>query len=238
MPVLLNPSRFSSGGASGYAAAVLADSPLAYYRLGESSGSTMVDSSGNNRDGTYTSVTLGTAGLLTADSDTAATFASGSGRGEVADAAWMDIGSNITVEAIIKTSATSVYQYIAARDFTTAASSRIWAMRLANTGRLQVERIVGGLVTSNGTTVINDGNRHHVAFTYDGSNIRLYVDGSLETTTAATGTIDGTAQFSIGAAGAGTNVWTNHHFQGVIDEVAFYGTALSGARIAAHYAAA
>ncbi len=51
-----------------YADVVLADSPLAYYRLGESSGTTMTDSSGNGRHGTYVgSPTLGAAGLVPGD---------------------------------------------------------------------------------------------------------------------------------------------------------------------------
>ena len=50
-----------------YSAAVLVDAPYAYYRLGEASGTTAADSSGNGRHGTYatTNITLGATGLLT-----------------------------------------------------------------------------------------------------------------------------------------------------------------------------
>lgn len=37
----------------GYADEILADSPLVYWRLGESSGTAVTDSSGNGRDGFY-----------------------------------------------------------------------------------------------------------------------------------------------------------------------------------------
>ena len=215
-----------------YSSEVLADSPAAYYRLGDASGA-MTDSSGNGRNGTYSNVTLGTTGLLTGDADTAITINHSEGRGEVTDAAWMDTGTTLTVEAWIKTSTTGVYQYIVNRDTT----GRLWCLRLTNTGVLQVEKIVGTFAASTGTTALNDGARHHVAFTYDGSNIRLYVDGALEQTTAATGSLDGTAILGIGSTYAGTGTWGPHRFIGVMDEVAYYGTTLSGTRIAAHYAA-
>ena len=38
--------------APGYAAEVLADSPVAYWRLSETSGSTVADETGNGHDGT------------------------------------------------------------------------------------------------------------------------------------------------------------------------------------------
>ncbi|MCP3673123.1 MAG: hypothetical protein GY829_01440, partial [Gammaproteobacteria bacterium] len=53
-----------------YESAVLALNPIAYYRLGESSGTTAVDEVGNF-DGTYVNTpTLGAAGLLVGNTDT------------------------------------------------------------------------------------------------------------------------------------------------------------------------
>lgn len=56
-----------------YQADIVAAGPLGYWRLGESSGTTAFDNWGGN-DGAYNSVTLGTAGALLGDPDTAATF--------------------------------------------------------------------------------------------------------------------------------------------------------------------
>jgi len=55
--------------------ALLQYSPLAYWKMGEPSGTTMTDSSGNANNGTYTSVTLGATGKT---DGTAASFASAS----------------------------------------------------------------------------------------------------------------------------------------------------------------
>lgn len=61
-----------------YEAQVLQFSPSAYYKLDETSGTTLVDSSGNGRDGTFTgSPTLAQAGAITGETGTSVLFASG-----------------------------------------------------------------------------------------------------------------------------------------------------------------
>ncbi|MGZ4319980.1 MAG: LamG-like jellyroll fold domain-containing protein, partial [Gaiellaceae bacterium] len=68
--------------------------------------------------------------------------------------------------------------------------------------------------------------------TYDGSKVRWYVNGALKTTSAISfPASNGSAALQLGKGEAG-NYGNND-----LDEVALYGTALSAARIAAHYAA-
>jgi hypothetical protein len=58
-----------------YEDTVLSDSPLAYWRVDESSGTVAHDITGNGNDATYTGgVTLGSSGALLNDSDTAVTL--------------------------------------------------------------------------------------------------------------------------------------------------------------------
>ena len=87
-----------------YESAVMGDTPSAYYRLGESSGTTATDTSGNGNNGTYSAigVTLGTTGAITNDTDTAATFGGSSGEMTVPDNADLDPASQITLEAWFK----------------------------------------------------------------------------------------------------------------------------------------
>jgi hypothetical protein len=74
---LFAPSCASAGPPS-YPSTVLGDTPLAYYRLDESSGSLTNDSSGNNQNLTYGAhAVLGQTGLIAGDSDTAAVAAGG-----------------------------------------------------------------------------------------------------------------------------------------------------------------
>jgi len=83
-----------------------------------------------------------------------------------------------------------------------------------------------------GSTYLLDGNFHHIAGTYDGSALKLYVDGKLETLTTWSGPITytthdlfiGTRQNSYGDV-----------FKGVIDEVSLYNRALSDQEIAGIY---
>jgi hypothetical protein len=213
-----------------YSSEVLADSPIAWYRLGEASGTTMTDSSGNSRSGTYANVTLAATGLLAGDSDTAASFNGTASKGTVNNASWMDVGTAFTVEAWISTSATG-FREIAAQYNT--SSVRAWEFRIdSTTGALNFIKLAGGTTSSIGSGSIRDGAKHHCVATYDGANIRLYVDGVLNQTTASTGSISGTlADLHIGVRSI--DQW----FSGTIDEVALYGTVLSGTRIAAHYTA-
>jgi len=218
-----------------YQSEVLADSPLVYLRMGEASGTTMVDASGNGRSGAYTgSPTLGATGLLTGDSDTAVNFTTTNQYGVVAYGSWM-IASAITIEAIIKTSSTTGIHSIAERDW---GGPRAFQFRI-DTNKLQFITIGGGagVVISASPGDVADGATHHVAATYDGTSIKLYVDGALVTTTSAVGAVSTQASpLSVAANGSGGGA--SQQFLGVIDEVSYYGTALPGTRIAAHAAAA
>src|SRR5438093_824882 len=57
-----------------YSATVLADSPVSYWRLGENSGTVAADSAGANTASIKSGVTLGTAGAIANDANTATTF--------------------------------------------------------------------------------------------------------------------------------------------------------------------
>jgi hypothetical protein len=67
----------------------------------------------------------------------------------------------------------------------------------------------------------------HLALTYDGANLRLYVNGVLSQTTALSGAIAAsTGVLHIG----GDSVW-GEYFQGLIDEARIYNRALSQSEI-------
>jgi hypothetical protein len=81
--------------------------------------------------------------------------------------------------------------------------------------------------------LVTDGKWHHVASTYDGATIRLYVDGQLESSFARSGTIPaGTSPLAIGAR-PGVN-----YYAGLMDEFTIYNRALTPFEIKATYDAA
>jgi Concanavalin A-like lectin/glucanases superfamily len=75
---------------------------------------------------------------------------------------------------------------------------------------------------------------HHLVGTYDGTNVRAYVDALIIGTTALAGpvTIAKAASFG-GTAGSGANF-----FNGCVAEIAIYNVTLSPTRINAHFLAA
>jgi uncharacterized repeat protein (TIGR01451 family) len=82
-----------------------------------------------------------------------------------------------------------------------------------------------------GSTPVDDGQWHHVAATYDGSTMSLYVDGHLDASAPRAGTIQqGTSGVLIGARSDGTNA---SNFPGMIDELALYNRAIGPAEVQA-----
>ena len=67
----------------------------------------------------------------------------------------------------------------------------------------------------------------HVAATYNGTQIQLYINGGLVSSTPATGAIQTTTT----PLRIGGNTYSTEFFQGLIDEVRIYNRALSAAEI-------
>src|SRR2546430_6262374 len=94
---------------------VLADSPIAYYRLGELTGTTAYDASGNVRDGTINgTVVPGIRGAIVKDRDTAMLFDgndSGGGTGYIDVPASVTHGTSATVECWFKLNSNTFSAY-------------------------------------------------------------------------------------------------------------------------------
>ena len=219
-----------------YSDEVLADSPLAYWRLGESSGTTIGDSSGNTRDGTYAGTyTLGATGLLGGDSDTAVSATSGVG--SVTAASWMNVSGAVSLECWFKTTTSGVLGLIG------RTNAGTWGESDTNTARIYLNN--GTLVfqvfssswtpafTLQTTTTYHEGIRHHVVGTWDGSTAVLYVDGASVVSTSASFTMASSSSlpFYLGKMAGFFS------YAGTLDEVAYYSTALSSTRVGAHFSA-
>jgi peptidoglycan hydrolase-like protein with peptidoglycan-binding domain len=216
---------------------VLADSPLAWWRLGEASGTAMVDSSGNGRDGVYTGgITLNQTSLVASDTSNTAADMDTTVQGNVTDAAWMDV-STVTLECWYKPDTAPGAEEILVNRYSSTTNQRTWLLRRSAAGKLALYYYdTGGTqrVTTGATTLAQNVN-HHLAATVDGSgNVVLYVDG----------VSDATASYGVAPRSAvATNIRVGSYngggsltgANGILDEVAFYGSVLSGARILAHY---
>lgn len=214
-----------------YAREVLADGPVGYWKLGEQIVAVAVDSSGNGNTGTYTGgVTLAQTGALTGDADTAALFDGTTGYVTVPNAAVAGITTQVTVEAWIYPTSDATYQVIAS-DVNSPTFSEGWEL-VNSSGVLRVIFRTPTTQIISGTLTLNAWN--YCVMTYDGSSVRLYLNAAevAGSPIARTATAASTQPFKIGAREGPSS-----YFVGRIDEVAIYPTALSAARILAHYRA-
>lgn len=213
-----------------WAGLVAHHAPLAWYRQGEPSATTtLVDSSSNGRNGTYSSSTIpGAPSLTPSDPNTAASY-SGSNEAAVVHAAWMNV-ANLTLFAWIKTSTTGAIQSIWDRDNDSGA--RQFQFRVKASGVLEFIHLGGAVGFCAGTTVLTDGTARFVAATFDGSNMKVYVNGAQEGITPFTAALPSVSwRLTLGVHGNPSS----QRFTGVIDEAGFYGTALTAAQIADLY---
>ncbi|MFZ4058434.1 MAG: LamG-like jellyroll fold domain-containing protein [Ferruginibacter sp.] len=148
----------------------------------------------------------------------------------------MDVTTAYTCEAWFKTSSTNIadYRAIITRDpnaYTPTIYIAAGYDPNGGAGKIFLECAVGGVNRLlYGTTAVNDNQWHHVAASYDGENIRLYVDGVLENTLAATGTLP----IVTSPLGIGYNYADGRYqFIGKIDEVRIWNVARNLTQITA-----
>jgi concanavalin A-like lectin/glucanase superfamily protein/fibronectin type III domain protein/lysyl oxidase len=214
---------------AGYASTVLADSPVSYWRLGETTGNA-ADQRGVN-PGTYTnSPTRGAASLLTSDTvDKAVSLDGANDYVNVPSATSLNLSSPITLEAWIKPTTVPT-----SGNFASILSKAESYSLQFNGNRLEFTIIQFGtrqrLQAPAGAIVA--GQTYHLVGTYDGTTRRLYINGAQ----VATGTLTGGATSTTNSLRMGS--WSgNEYYRGILDEPAIYSTALSAARVQAHYAA-
>jgi len=215
-----------------YQSVVLADNPAGFWRLDETSGATAADSSGNgttlNYAGTFT---VNQAPLITAGR--AALLNSGTAR-KLTSTAIFNANGKVTLEAWVKTT-TAVNGEIICSDDTTGSRYFQWIIDGAGHMTVTLFDTAVGTHARTGAIAVNDNLRHHLVATYDGATIRLYVDGAEDGTgTAAVFTL-ATANSNICIGERFSGGADSNFLVGTFDEVAIYTSALSAARVLAHY---
>lgn len=213
-----------------YSDEVMADSPVAYYRMGEASGD-VVDALGGSPGSVSGSVTRDVAGGI-ADDDGAIDFPGTSGNYiTVPDQAKLDLGDGPwTIECWARRDSSGT-NYRVLVDRGVGGPDLYFDI---TTNKLQVE-LSGSTQNVNETGSTTDNNWHHWVVTRaSGGPTTLYKDGVDVTNFLANPTYGATTgTLNIGGYRDGTS----YPFDGAIDEVAIYNTELSSSRVAAHYAA-
>lgn len=222
-----------------YSDEVLADSPHFYWRLDETVGTNADDATANNRDGTYTnSPALNEASLLASYPEGRSIDVGGSAH--VASTFLLN-SSNITIEVWVSIDvlpATGALAVVVGFGDGWASSTHDKELFIDENAKPGLRVFDGGTkITSVPADALSLSTPYHLAGTSDGSNARIYVNGIEVGSVAASGSFAGFSVNNVFApflpSGAGT--WET--FQGRIDELAVYTTALSAERLLAHHAA-
>lgn len=220
-------------GGSAYAAAVLADGPIAWYRLDETAPTRARDAMGRF-DGVYRSYAspffqMEQAGAIEDDPSKSVRFLGGSI--EVDNAFAFANGAPFTLELWIDLNPTPSAEF--ARVLSMENTPNGYNLHI-NESRLFFEMRGGGQPNIAGSTALPVGWAHCVV-TYDGQVVKLYLDAVKAFEIASTARFPMRAgPFAIGGASYGG---PDDHVKGRIDEVAVYDKVLSVDRIGAHFAA-
>ncbi|HUT96047.1 MAG TPA: TasA family protein [Candidatus Paceibacterota bacterium] len=185
----------------------------------------LLDQSGNNNDGINDGATF-----ISGKISDGLSF-DGNDNVTVADASSLN-PSQITLEAWVKNSETpGAYKYIIDKHYSGSFAS--YAFYTGSSGGLRFYiGHSGGFVLSPAVGAgIWDNNWHHVVGTYDGSKVRLYVDGAeIGSGTATTVNITyNSNNFYLGSYGNG------FYWKGLIDEIKIYDKALDFSEVVSHY---
>lgn len=226
-----------------FAAEVLALDPLAYWRLGESSGTTAVDASGNGHDGTYEgSPTLGVDGLIVGDPDTAVEFDGSDDQVVVDDSdRTFEFAGRLpfTVVARVRPEAgLDDFARIVDRS-ESGGTPNGWRVYYTNNNGQEMitfSRSDGGSpdIIRSSATKVPLGTTATVAAVYDGDDMILYLDGVEVDRLASTLEI----QAEDRDLGIGDLTTANDPWLGLIDEPSIFDYALSDSQIRALHDAA
>jgi hypothetical protein len=196
--------------------------PIAHWKLNDGSGVTAVDSRGNNdgtvASGTWTTGHVGGGLSLNGTTDYVT----------IADSATLRPTTALTIAAWVKGDAwgsgTDVDTILRKGD----TNPNNWQLAIAG-GKVSLMLDENDDAGHVGTTTLSTGTWYHVAATWDGAKVRIYVNAVLDNAPAAHASPIGTDTRAVYLGGrSGADL-----FDGIIDDVRFYNYALSAKEIAA-----
>ena len=146
----------------------------------------------------------------------------------VADSASLDLSNTMTLEAWVNPRTVDNWQTLLLKEGAGTMAYELYSNNDVNRPAAYFTGTNGTIRAVTGTAALAVGTWTHLAVTYDGANMRLYVNGILVRTTARTGAMIATdGVLHIG----GNQVWGGEFFSGLIDDMRIYNRALSAAEI-------
>jgi hypothetical protein len=220
---------------SSYRALILGASPAAYWRLGDRA-CNAADASGNDNTGTYVGKPQPGARPLIADRN-ASVHLNGDDEIDFVNSSSLSRTRAISIELWLRPEEVPntsgwgwqlVSKWNTALLFMQGESKPEFVFSLYDVSKAAYEPRVMS------TTKVLANHIYYVVGTYDGSELRLYVNGVLEAKRAHTGPLANSTYGGVIAA-KGWGVLPSPRFRGTLDEIAIYGHALTTAQVKAHY---
>jgi hypothetical protein len=199
---------------------------IGWWKMNEASGgNTVMDYSGYGNHGVANESIVSTSGNVQSAID----FSSSTQRIEIPNESHFDLTDQLSISCWFKVDTggwgSSWASLVSKRRADSPASDKGWALR-RNASTSFLYGYFQGLNDSNviGDTNVHDGAYHHVAMTYDGTTISLYIDGILDQADAATGVLlNNDLPVVIGAKdNSGSS-----RFNGIMDDVRIYNRSLT-----------
>jgi len=219
----------ASGNVSDYSAVASATTPsgppatglVGAYSFNEGAGTSVGDGSGNGNVGTISGASWTSSGKY----GSGLVFNGSGARVTINDSGSLHLTTGMTLEAWVN--ATTVSS--AWRDVIYKGRDNYFLEGTSDNNKLPGggATLGGAGALTYGTGALGVGTWTHLALTYDGATVRLYVNGTQVSSVAKTGTIlTSTNPLQIG----GDSIY-GQYFAGTIDEVRVYNVALSAAQI-------
>ncbi len=208
--------------------------PVGWWKMDEGGGTSITDSSGNNNNST---TWTGQTSFINAKYGSGLLFDGTNDVVRIAESPSLDLGSindSYTISSWIKTNASYSTSGTVVTKNAGGGTAYPFALFILASTNLPCFAIndVSVTVTTCGTSAVNDGNWHHLVGIRNTSTdtIYLYVDGFLANSTSdtTTSTLSNDVDVSIGNGGIS---YIAFDFNGIIDEVRIYNTALSSSQV-------
>ena len=197
---------------------------VAAFGFEETAGTTTTDSSGTGNTGTITGATRSATGKF----GRSLSFTANSQYVSVPDSSSLDLTTAFSLEAWVQPTLVSNWRTVLLKE---QAGDLVYGLYASSdNSRPSAVAFTGGIGRElKGTANLAANAWTHLATTWDGSTLRLYVNGTQVSTMALTGTLP----VSAGPLKIGGNAVWGEWYRGLIDEVRVYRRALSGAEVAA-----
>jgi hypothetical protein len=196
---------------------------VAAYDFNQGSGARLTDVSGNSNHGALTNGPVWTAAGRYGG---ALTFDGSNDLVSINDAPSLDLTTGMTLEAWVRPTTVSGWRTVLLKEIPGSLAYCLYANQTAHRPGTEI-RVGSNVYNTSGTAALPANAWTHLAATYDGAILRLYVNGVQSGSRAISGSVvTSSSPLRIG----GNLVW-GEYFRGQIDEVRIYNGVLTQAQI-------